>query len=455
MKLTVIGGGGFRAPILAKSLALGAHEAGITQLVFMDIHSGRLQTYGKLALEIIRRINPHLSVTLTQNAREALRDADFIITTIRPGAEEGRSFDERSCLDHGVLGQETTGAGGYAMALRSIPAIAEYCSLAHEIAPGAEILNFTNPSGLVTQAMRDLGYHNVYGICDAPTTLFHQLEDMLGANRGSVFARSYGLNHLSWFDQITLDGKDCMQEILSHPDLYSKTDAKLFGPQLIAQIGNILPNEYLYFWYFQKTSLLRTQDAPLTRGETIARINREMYASLCAMDIDSDFSSAFACYMDYLMQRENSYFAIETGETQRHFSIPTVEEFIGQPDGGGYAGVALQFIKAKTQGSQTKMVLSIPNCGSIPELADTDVAELSCVIDRCGVTPVPARDISQDKLLLLRTVKAYENLAVRSVLENNLSFAEQALTIHPLVADYDAATKLVQVFHRQYNANFI
>jgi len=453
-KLTVLGGGGFRAPILAKSLAVGATRYGIDDLVLMDTHAGRLRTYGKLAEAVALRVNPALRVTLTCDAQEALRDADYVITTIRPGAEEGRAFDERTCIGHGVFGQETTGAGGYAMALRSIPAIAAYCALAKRVAkPGAVILNFTNPSGLVTQAMRDLGYGNVYGICDAPSTAFHQWADLLGAPRENIFARSYGLNHLSWFDQITLDGRDITQTILEHPALYQQTDAKLFGPELLALFGSVLPNEYLYFWYFQRKALEAVKAAEHTRGEEIAAINAHLYEALRQMDVEADCEAAFCCYSAHLQQRENSYFSIETGETQRHMEDLSLESFLAQADSGGYAATALDYIRAKHTGEPVSMVLNLPNEGAVPGLADTDVAELSCVLEGDKITRVPAPDISADKIALLRTVKEYENLVVASILEQKPELAIKALTIHPLVADYDIAKKLVRIFQTRYGRN--
>ena len=181
MKLAVLGGGGVRSPFLAKSIALGAADTGITETVFMDIDEEKLYIYGKIAKRISEMINPDLKFSLTTDAKEALKDADFVITTIRAEGDKGRVFDERTALNLGVLGQETTGAGGFAMALRSIHTLIDYCEQAKAYAkPGAPIFNFTNPSGLVTQALRTMGYGNVYGVCDAPSGFLRQLREMTG-----------------------------------------------------------------------------------------------------------------------------------------------------------------------------------------------------------------------------------------------------------------------------------
>ena len=215
MKLAVLGGGGVRSPFLAKSIALGASDTGITETVFMDIDEEKLNIYGKIAKRISEKINPDLAFSLTTDAAEALKDADFVITTIRAEGDRGRVFDERTALNEGVLGQETTGAGGFAMALRSIHTLIEYCELAKRLSKkDAPIFNFTNPSGLVTQALRTMGYDNVYGVCDAPSGFLRQVREMMGER--DITMECFGLNHLSWFTDFKVNGKDVTDEIINH-----------------------------------------------------------------------------------------------------------------------------------------------------------------------------------------------------------------------------------------------
>lgn len=451
MKLAVIGGGGVRAPKLAKSLALGLESTGISEVVFMDINAQKLNTYGLLAKLLFEKLNSSVHFSLTTDAKIALENANYIITTIRPGEDEGRAFDERTCVDNGVLGQETTGAGGFAMALRSIPAIKNYCMLAGEFAsPGHVIFNFTNPSGLVTQAMRDLGYSNVFGVCDAPSGFFNQVSDMLGIKRGHVFARCFGLNHLSWFDKFTLNDQDITETVLRHSGLYEKTDAKLFGVELVSLLNNKLPNEYLYFYYSRAKALSSLKGAEKTRGETIAEINAGMNAELQKINIEADLGGAFDIYSKYSLMRENSYFSIETGERQRFFETQRLEAFLAEPDDGGYAAVALDYIRAINTKKEGQMVLSVSNNGAIKGMEETDVVEVSCIINENGVTPVPADDVPAECLELMRSVKLYERLAVDAILRERIDLATKALMIHPLIGDYSAADKLAEAFWKQY-----
>ncbi len=450
MKLAVLGGGGVRSPFLAKSIALGAADTGITETVFMDTDIEKLNIYGKIAKHISEMINPNLAFTLTDNAAVALRDADFIITTIRAEADAGRVFDERTAINQGVIGQETTGAGGFAMALRSIPTLIEYCNMAKSLAKeNAPIFNFTNPSGLVTQALRTMGYNNVYGVCDAPSGFVRQLRDMLGLK--SITFECYGLNHLSWFYDFKSKGNDVTDDILRHDKLYTDTEMRLFSEEILELSEGFFPNEYLYFFHFRDKVMASLAKTDKTRGETILEINNHMTECLRETDIDTDFDKAFEIFMTHYAMRENSYFSIESG-SERHekFAVPTASEYIKQPENGSYAAVALEFIKARNTGIPVEMVLSVPNEGAIDFLEGEDVCELTCTVDRDGVHPHKIPYIPEMQKELIRSVKLYENLTVQAIIERDKRKAVLALMTHPLVGSYSVAASLVDSYTAQY-----
>lgn len=450
MKLAVLGGGGVRSPFLAKSIALGAAETGITETVFMDIDEEKLFIYGKIAKRISEMINPDLKFSLTLSAEEALKDADYVITTIRAEGDKGRVFDERTALSYGVLGQETTGAGGFAMALRSIHTLVDYCEKAKLYAKkDAPIFNFTNPSGLVTQALRTMGYNNVYGVCDAPSGFLRQLRDMTGYKDMSF--KCFGLNHLSWFKDFVYNGKDVTNELLNHPDLHSKTEMRLFPKKLIELSDNLMPNEYLYFYHFRDKAVNSILSGGKTRGETILEINEHMLHEMRKIDIDKDFEKAFHCFMEHYAMRENSYFSIETGKSREEkFPVPTAEEYIKQPENGSYAAVALEFIKAVNTGESVQMVLSIPNEGALDFLNYNDVVEISCTVDKDGAHPDKIGSVPEMQKNLIRAVKHYENLTVEAIMEKNRAKAVKALTVHPLVLSYPIAEGLVDKYSAEY-----
>lgn len=450
MKLAVLGGGGYRAPVLMKSLALRAGSLGIRQIVLMDIDRDKLERYGALARVVSSRINPELSVQLTSDAEEALRDTDYIITTIRAEGDEGRVFDERLALSCGVLGQETTGAGGFAMALRSIREIDRYCALAARVAkPEAVIFNFTNPSGLVTEAMARRGYRNVFGVCDGPDSLLRQIKGLLGAR--DMTAHCYGINHLSFFNGFVSGGRDVTREILAHPRLFDDTDMRLFDPELLSLLHGAVPNEYLYFYYYREKALRSILEGGKTRGETIRDINREMDAELAAMEMSSQAEAAFSRYRHYYFMRENSYFAIESGVRRPPIEEDhTLDAFLREPDRGGYAAVALDFIQARVTGKPVRMVLSVPSGGAMYGFGPGDVVETTCVVGRDGCKPLPTPWIPPEQLALMQAVKAYERLSAEAILEKDRGKAVRALTVHPLVGDYPTAVRLVDGYLARY-----
>ena len=241
MKLTVIGGGGVRSLFLAKSIAQKAESLRITELVFMDNDEEKLRIYGGLAQEVSKRIAPKLDFVLSKDSVEAVRDADYIITTIRAGGDHMRVLDERIALSHGLLGQETTGAAGFSFAMRSIPALLEYCKLIKLYAkPEVKVFNFTNPAGVVSQALRDMGYDFCYGICDAPSGMLHQFAKLYDVDAHSVIGECYGLNHLSFFSSIKIEGREVLSELIDREDAYLKTDMRFFEKELLQNMGMIL-----------------------------------------------------------------------------------------------------------------------------------------------------------------------------------------------------------------------
>ena len=442
MKLTVIGGGGVRSMFLAKSIAQKAAELHITELVFMDNDGEKLRIYGGLAAHVSRMLNPELKFRLTTDAVDAVKDADYIITTIRVGGDHMRVREERIALANGVLGQETTGAAGLSFAMRSVPALAEYCELIRQYAkPTVKVFNFTNPAGVVSQTLRDMGYDFTYGICDAPSGMLHQFADLYGVSADRIVGECYGLNHLSFFRSIKIDGKEIMPELISRDDAYRETDMRFFGKDLLEHMGCVL-NEYLYYFYYREQAVSNILHAPQTRGEVIEDINRQMTAELSKMDIENDFESCLKCFEKWYGRREDAYMANETGIHRN--KAWTFDVFA--PDAGGYAGVALRFIDIVESGKAGSMILCAPNQGAIPGLRDNDIVEITCDIAPDSCTPHKVTDGDERALELIRRVKAYERLASKAIREKSRTAAIDCMTLHPLVNSSSLAVKLVDSY---------
>lgn len=442
MKLTVIGGGGVRSMFLAKSIAQKARELDITELVFMDDNGRKLDIYGTMAKTVAAKICPELKFTLTTDATAAVSGADYVITTIRVGGDDMRVRDERIALGMGVLGQETTGAAGFSFAMRSVPALTGYCELVKRYAkPGCKVFNFTNPAGIVSQTLRDMGYGFTYGICDAPSGMLRSFEKLYGAPEGSAHGELYGLNHLSYFKSVTIDGRDVLGELIENDRAYTETDLRYFEKSLLKERHAIL-NEYLYYFYYREKAVANILSAPQTRGEQIAEINRRMTAELSEIDVEKDFDKALAIFEHWYGERENNYMAAESGvkrQTKWRFD-PFAK------DDGGYAGVALRFMEIAKSGGDGSMILCVPNRGAIEGLADGDVVEITCDIKGGEAYPHSFGRVDEQNLELIRRVKIYERLGSEALREKSRTRAIEALTLHPLVASYSLATALVDAY---------
>ena len=442
MKWTVIGGGGVRSMFLAKSIAQKAAKLQIDELCFMDNNPEKLRIYGEMAKQVAFLLCPTLRFTLTTDAVAAVRDADYVITTIRVGEDDMRVRDERIALDLGVLGQETTGAAGFSFAMRSVPALAGYCELIRSYAkPAVKVFNFTNPAGLVSQTLFDMGYDFTYGICDAPSGMLHSFAALYGVPDNRLSAEVYGLNHLSFFSSIMLDGREIIPELIENDEAYRKTDMRYFEKSLLRDRNCIL-NEYLYYYYYREKAVANILHAKQTRGEQIAEINRHMTAELSQFDVKRDFARCLAVFNKWYGMRENQYMAEETGvKREGAWRFDPYEK-----DAGGYAGVALKFMEIAQSGTHGSMILCVPNRGAIPGLLDDDVVEITCDIDRDGCYPHRFAAVDEQNLELIRRVKIYERLASAAIRQKSRDKAVQALTLHPLVNSYSLAKTLADQY---------
>ncbi len=448
MKLTIIGGAGVRTPRLIPSLVRRAEKLGLRELWLMDINAEKLDLIGGLCLSIAKQLDAPFKIIQTTAAPEAIHGADHIITTIRPGFEQGRALDEKIAFQLGVLGQETTGAGGFAMAMRSLPAILDYCRMAAELAPNAYIYNFTNPAGLVAQGLHDAGVRRVVGICDSANGAQHAASRYLGVPQGRIRHEVFGLNHLSWTRSIRIDaepdgtsGEEVLPALLSDSDFIASTHMSMFHP-LIVQTQGVFLNEYLHYFYHRDEVLKALLAKPETRGEEVARLTGELLERLRAVNPSRNPDEALHVYHEVMGKRSATYMA----HAHEGKNTPQNEE-----DDEGYAGVALGCVEAITTNQAHFTGLNVPNNGAINGLQDNDIVEVSCLVDSSGIRPILVGDLPEDQYLLVRTIKRYERLAVQAILQKSKSLAVEALAVHPLVGSYPLAIKLVDAFIQSHS----
>lgn len=447
MKLVLIGGAGVRAVFFTQCLLKRAENLGIGEFVLMDTDENKLEIMGTLCESEVIKSGSRLKIRKTTDPLDAIKNADWIVTTVRAGAEHSRVVDERIALKHGVIAQETTGPGGFSMALRSIGAIEGYCRIAREYAPDAWIFNFTNPAGLVTQAMSRKGFKKIVGICDTPSSTVLRMASALGVEQSMLDVHFFGLNHLSWIGSVKLNGYEILDRLITDKTfLKSVEEFSIFDEGLIPLI-KLLPNEYLFYYYHRERALANVLGASMTRGGMIERNSKEMLARLAEIDIIRQPQKAMEIYMHYSGIRESNYMNIEAGLKRK-----TSDEG-GMAVPQGYAGVALDFIEAVVTGEHSsKHVLSVPNSGSIDGFEDEDVVEVSCHIGENGPAPVRIGEIPEHCRNLMKSVKLYEKLTIQAYDRKSKELAVMALMSHPLIGSYSVAKGIVEDICREYEA---
>jgi 6-phospho-beta-glucosidase len=445
MKLTVIGGASVRTPRFIPSLVHRAEKLKLDELWLMDIDEHKLQLLGNLCVQMAKEQGATFKVILSTNAEESIRGADHIITTIRPGMEQGRVLDEKIAFNHGILGQETTGAGGFAMAMRSLPSILTYCEMAAKLAPKAWIYNFTNPAGLVAQGLYDAGIRQVVGICDSANGAQHAASRFLGVPNPRIRHEVFGLNHLSWTRSVKIDvdengnGEEVLPSLLADPKFIASTHMAMFHPIIIQQQAMFL-NEYLHYFYHRDEALKALLAKSETRGEEIVRLTRDMLDRLEEINPAHHPAEALAAYHDVMNRRGATYMAHARGGEDRKKTRPV------EGDDEGYASVALGCVEAIAQNTVHYTGLNVPNNGTIAGLADDDMVEVNCRVDANGMQPLPIGEIPETQYVLIRTVKRYERLAAQAILKKSKSLAVEALATHPLIGSYPLSVKLVDEF---------
>ena len=452
MKIGVIGGAGVRTVIFINGLLKRYKKLNIDEVVLYDINREKLEIIEKLCRHVVNREGKDLSVRAVFDPVEAIRGMDYIVTTLRVGGDHSRVVDESVALKNGVIGQETTGVGGFSMAVRTIPVLMEYCDLIEKYAPDAWIFNFTNPSGLVTQALHSAGHHRIIGICDAPSSMKYRMAQNLGVTEEELYVEFFGLNHLSWIRSVQVNGEEIMPKLIADDAFLSSIqELEIFDRDVIRKTG-MLPNEYLYYYYHREKALANINKSEMTRGQTIEKVNIQMMKELREMDIDADPEGALQVFLYYMQLRENSYMSIESGSANR----PMLEKgSLPVPEGMGYAGVMLDCIEGMQSETGRTLVLSVLNQGCIPFLSDEDVVEVTCNVSKNGIAPVKQAEIPEMCELYIRLIKRYERLTVEAVRDHSEDKAVEALMLHPLVNSWSLAKKLIADYNEAYGEKIL
>ena len=471
----IAGGGGFRVPLVYRALASGAFAGLVSELVLFDVDPARLQ-----AITAVLRSMPVAqdagrrtpAVLATTSLSEALAGTQLVFAAIRPGGTAGRIADERVAQDLGLLGQETTGAGGISYALRTIPEMLDLAQQMLEHCPDAWLINFTNPAGIVTEALLPVLGKKVIGICDSAGGLVHRAARAAGIPLpdGKLDGVGYyGLNHLGWLYRLESGGRDLLPGLLSDPEaLQSFEEGRLFPQPFLARLG-ALPNEYLYYYYQRESAAAAMRAMAQTRGESIHRQQAELYPRLAAAG-----AGAYGMWDAARRSREEGYLAEARAQGEQRDEDDLA--------GGGYERVALAVMRALSGahdpagGGNVQLILNTRNVlqdpdagadtgactgagaraeagtpkGAIPGLPADAVVEVPCTITPDGAVPLPQSAPAQEQLNLLRRVKDVERLTVQAATQGDREAAVDAFARHPLVDSAELGAALLAAYERNF-----
>ncbi len=435
MKITLIGAAGVRTPLLVHGLADAGESMRLEELAFWDIDSERLALIGRVAEAMAGRGGLDARLSVFSDLERALEGADYVITSIRVGGIDARVKDETIALAHGLVGQETVGAGGFACAMRNLAAMLEYARLIERVAPNATIINFTNPVGIISQGILNHSDVRILGVCDTPLETFESIAKALDRNPFELEFDYLGLNHLGWVRSIRdPQSAELLPTILSSPELIQKCYRhELFPVQFIQQLA-LLPTEYLYFYYFPQAAYENTRRSERSRGQAVAAMNTKLFETLAR----ASEPELIEIYEDYLRERNASYFSIEaTAGKRRKEDQELYSKF------SGYERIALLVLQA-LHSEQPKLIpLTVRNLKSLEDLDSNDAVEIPCQVSSRGVQVPPVGRAPEAVLPLLLQVKEYERLAVRASVEHSREAALAALVKNPLVARPEVAREVL------------
>jgi 6-phospho-beta-glucosidase len=404
MKLAVIGAGSTYTPELVSGLMRERERIGVHELVLHDIDRERREVVGGLAARMLERQGYAGALSITGDLDSALDGADTVLIQIRVGGQAARLRDETIPAACGCVGQETTGAGGLAKAMRTVPVVLEIAQRARELScADAWIVDFTNPVGIVTRALLDAG-HRAIGLCNVAINFQRQIAAHLGVAPDRVLVDQVGLNHLTWIRAVWVDGRDLLDQVIAG-----------FGDALAHEIGlpralidelRAIPSYYLRYFYAER-EVVQEQRMTTPRAKTVAQIEQQL------LDLYRDPSLA---------------------------EKPALLE---QRGGAFYSEAATQLVASLLSDSGDVQVVDVRNGGVLAGLADDDVVEVPARVGRGGAVPVAQAPLSPELLGLVQHVAAYERLAASAAASGDRDAARLALLAHPLVREYRLADTML------------
>lgn len=430
IKIVTIGGGSSYTPELVEGFIKRHKELPVKELWLVDIEEGKhkLEIVGNLAKRMVKKAGVDMEVNLTLDRREALKDADFVTTQLRVGLLDARIKDERIPLSHGVIGQETNGAGGLFKALRTVPVVLDIIKDIEELCPNAWLVNFTNPTGVISEAVfKYTNFRRYIGLCNVPIGVKNGMADILEVEKDRVEMDFAGLNHMVYALNVRLDGKDITKEAIEKFVTSSLTMQNIkdipLNADFVRALG-VIPCPYHKYYYKHKEMLEEELEGfkdGKTRGETVKALEDDL----------------FELYKD-----EN--LAVKPPQLEKR-------------GGAYYSDAACNLINSIYNDKKDIQVVNTLNNGAIRDFREDSAAEMSCVITKEGPKPLSVGYLPVAVSGLVTEIKSFEILAAKAAVEGDYNAALQALCINPLIPSDDLAKTILDEMmeaHKEYLPRF-
>ncbi len=450
MKISIIGGAGVRVPLLVGGIARS--DLRISDIALFDVDQDRQPIIAAIA----QQMAPGIRVSSEPSAESAIEGSAFVITSIRVGGAAQRAKDESAAIALDVVGQETVGPAGFAMAVRTVPAIVKYGRLVSRLAPRAWLINFSNPVSIITQAVHQETDARLIGICDTPMEMFEDAAHALGLPATVCSYDYFGLNHLGWLRDVLFEGEGQLHRIWDDDNkLLSAYRSPLFEPERLREL-RLLPTEYLYYYYRPDEALAHMKKSGSSRGQHVAALTLQLFRDLKPSNPQSlnpsisqtlktstpqslnpsNPQSPISRYHQYLAARDGSYMTLETGDITPRIKPDWAEL-------SGYDRIALMTMRAIVHNQGAIIPLNVANYGTLPFLDNDDIVEVPCRVDKEGPRPQIVGPVPDHPRQLIETVKIYERATVKAALTGDRDELIDALALNPLVPSRGKAAQLV------------
>ncbi len=403
LKIAVIGAGSTYTPELINGFITRNKQLKIDSFYMMDIDREKTEIVTGLGKRMLEANGINSKVIITENAEEAIEGADYILGQIRVGKLDARIRDEKIPLKYNLLGQETTGAGGFMKALRTIPVMMDIARKIERLSPEAWFINFSNPSGIIADALLNNTNVKMLGLCNAPINMIRRAKEMLPENTKNFDYDFVGLNHLFWLTAIYADGKEILQNLFSggYKDNSLKNIPEVIYEEELLKAIKGLPVSYLNYYYFRDKMIKKCRDAGMTRGEECKVIEAELL------------------------------------ELYKDINLKEKPGVLDKRGGALYSEAAVSIVDAIENDKNEIHVVDVKNNGALSFMGKDDVIEAKCIINKKGATPIKINNFNNQHVIgLMQAVKAYEKLTVRAGIEGSYEAALGALLANPLVGDY-------------------